>query len=90
MAPPASKSTGTKLQTWLPISLAEQLKAEAERSSRSVSNLIKVAVRWADGRGPTPRARRLRGSPLSSVEEASAGRSANERRDAPGLRRFWS
>jgi hypothetical protein len=44
VAPTASKSTGTKLQTWLPISLAEELKAEAERSSRSVSNLIKVAV----------------------------------------------
>jgi hypothetical protein len=30
VAPTASKSTGTKLQTWLPVSLAEQLRAEAE------------------------------------------------------------
>ena len=44
MAPTAEKSTGTRVQTWLPNSLAEQLKAEAERSRRSVSNLIKVAV----------------------------------------------
>ena len=44
MAPIGTKSTGTRVQTWLPNSLAEQLKAEAERSSRSVSNLIKVAV----------------------------------------------
>jgi CopG-like RHH_1 or ribbon-helix-helix domain, RHH_5 len=56
MAPTASKSTGTKLQTWLPITLAEQLKAESERQSRSVSNLIKVAVedhlRGDQGRKP--------------------------------------
>ena len=30
MAPTATKPTGTRIQTWLPLSLAEQLKAQAD------------------------------------------------------------
>jgi hypothetical protein len=44
VAPTSTKSTGTKLQTWLPISLAEQLKAQADAERRSVSGLIKLCV----------------------------------------------
>ena len=32
MAPTATKSSGTRVQTWLPLSLAEQLKAQADPS----------------------------------------------------------
>ena len=37
MALIATKSTGTRVQTWLPQSLAEQLRAQAELERRSVS-----------------------------------------------------
>ena len=57
MAPTATKPTGTRIQTWLPISLAEQLKAQADLERRSVSsairNLIEDAVRRDEpGRRP--------------------------------------
>ncbi len=44
MAPTATKTSGTRVQTWLPITLAEQLKAQADLERRSVSNVIKVAI----------------------------------------------
>jgi hypothetical protein len=44
MAPTSEKTTGTRVMTWLPISLAEQLRAEAELERRSVSSLIKLSI----------------------------------------------
>jgi hypothetical protein len=44
VAPIATKSTGTRVQTWLPQSLAEQLRAQAELERRSVSAVIRLAL----------------------------------------------
>ena len=45
MAPTSTKSsTGTRVQTWLPISLAEQLKAQADLERRSVSSAIRNLI----------------------------------------------
>jgi hypothetical protein len=44
VAPTAEKSSGTRVQTWLPVSLAEQLKAQADLERRSVSAVIRLAV----------------------------------------------
>ena len=44
MAPTAEKSSGTRVQTWLPLSLAEQVRAQADLERRSVSALIRLAV----------------------------------------------
>jgi Ribbon-helix-helix protein, copG family len=55
VAPIATKSSGTRVQTWLPISLAEQLKAQADLERRSVSAVIRLAVEdqlRRDGRRP--------------------------------------
>ena len=40
----AKGSSGIRLQTWLPIGLAEQLKAQADLERRSVSAVIRLAV----------------------------------------------
>ena len=52
----AMKPTGTRVQTWLPISLAEQLKAQADLERRSVSsairNLIEDELRRDERRRP--------------------------------------
>ena len=39
-----NETTGTRVQTWLPISLAEQLKAQADLERRSISSAIRIAV----------------------------------------------
>lgn len=55
VAPTSTKSSGTRVQTWLPIPLVEQLKAQAELERRSVSSVVRLAVEdqlRRDGRRP--------------------------------------
>ena len=40
----SSGPTGTIVQSWVPIPVAEQLKAQADLERRSVSSLIKLAI----------------------------------------------
>jgi hypothetical protein len=42
VTPTQTKPSGTRVQTWLPISLAEQLKAQADLERRSVSAVIRA------------------------------------------------
>lgn len=54
MASTATKS-GIKVQAWLPVSLAEQLKAQADLERRSVSAVVRLCVEdqlRRDGRRP--------------------------------------
>jgi hypothetical protein len=49
------QESGTRVQTWLPIPLVEQLKAQADLERRSVSAVIRLAVEdqlRKDGRRP--------------------------------------
>ena len=40
----ATKSTGTRVQTWLPISLAEQLRTQGRSRAAILSGLLRVAL----------------------------------------------
>jgi hypothetical protein len=44
VAPTATKSTSTRVQTWLPISLAEQLRAQCAIERRSISQTVRLAI----------------------------------------------
>ena len=44
MAPTATKSSGTRVQTWLPLRLAEQVKAKADTERQSVSQVVRLAL----------------------------------------------
>jgi hypothetical protein len=40
----AAKPTGTRIQTWVPLDLAAELKQHADRERRSVSAVVRNAV----------------------------------------------
>ena len=48
----AAKSTGTIVQAWVPVELADELKQHAERERRSVSSVVRNAVEDAIVGGP--------------------------------------
>ena len=52
MAPTATKTSGTRVQTWLPLSLAEQVKAKADTERRSVSQVVRLALEAQLARNP--------------------------------------
>jgi hypothetical protein len=51
----STESPGTVVQSWVPVALAERLKAQAELERRSVSAVVRLAVedrlRAAGGEG---------------------------------------
>jgi Ribbon-helix-helix protein, copG family len=40
----ATKPTGTRIQTWVPLDLAAELKQHAERERRSIGAVIRLAI----------------------------------------------
>jgi CopG-like RHH_1 or ribbon-helix-helix domain, RHH_5 len=61
----AAKSTGTRIQTWVPLDLAAELKQHADRERRSVSSVVRNAVEDAIVGAP-----RRRPSPGSTTSTA--------------------
>jgi hypothetical protein len=61
----ATKPTGTRMQTWVPLDLAAELKQHAERERRSVSAVIRLAIEDAIVGVP-----RRRPSPSSTTSTA--------------------
>ena len=60
-----AKSTGTIVQAWVPVELAAELKAHADRERRSVSSVVRNAVE--DAIVGAPRRRSSPGSTTSTV-----------------------
>jgi hypothetical protein len=67
----AAKSSGTRVQTWLPKSLAEQLRAQAELERRTVSAIVRLAIE--DRLGPVGQDRLTGGAMTSRRVSFHAG-----------------
>jgi len=61
----SAKPTGTRIQTWVPLDLAAELRQHAERERRSVSSVIRNAVE--DTLVGAPRRRPAPGSTTSTA-----------------------
>jgi CopG-like RHH_1 or ribbon-helix-helix domain, RHH_5 len=61
----AAKSTGTIVQSWVPVELADELKEHAQRERRSVSSVVRNAIE--DAVVGAPRRRAPSGSTTSTA-----------------------
>jgi Ribbon-helix-helix protein, copG family len=84
----ATKPTGTRIQTWVPLDLAAELKQHAERERRSIGAVIRLAIEdtlvGVPSSRVTARPRRLATSGPCGPTEAIAGRCRSHRRSSSG------